>query len=79
MTLQQKTKAEKIIRDIAQEEGMQPEEVRQAMQEALDAAWTAGRAPGNLRAQLTWQRLFPGNRKPSLEEFIFRLANEVPR
>lgn len=79
MTLQQKKRAERAIRSIAQEEGMQPQEVRQSMQEALDAAWAAGRTPGNIRAQLAWQRLFPGNRKPSLAEFIIRLATEAQR
>ena len=74
MTLQEKIRAEATIRAIAQEEGIQPQEVRQAMQEALDEAWAARRTPGNLRAQLAWQRLFPAGRKPSVEEFLVRLS-----
>ena len=79
MKLQNKPSVDEIIRTIAREEGVAPEVIRQSMQEALDAAWTAGHARGNLRAQLAWQSLFPGNRKPSLAEFLVRMADEVTR
>lgn len=77
MTLQQKMKVEKTIQTIALQEGMQPQKVRQAMQEALDNAWTAGHAPGNIHAQLAWQRLFPTGSKPSVEEFILVISKSL--
>lgn len=55
---------------------MQPHEFREAMLEALNKVWTAGHAPRNI-SQPTWQQLLTGGRKPSVEEFIARLANKM--
>lgn len=76
MTTQEVKKVETIIDLIAQKEGKETEVVRQAMQEALDAAWATAWQPGNIRAQAKWQQLF-GPRKPSLEEFIMRCATNI--
>ena len=76
MTAKELHKAETIIRLVAQKEGKSEEEVRQAMQEALDAAWTATWRPKNILAQAKWQQLF-GARKPSVEEFISTLSAQI--
>ena len=68
-------KATAAIHTIAEREHCSPEDVRFAIQEALDAAWAVAWAPGNLRAQIAWQCLFPGARKPTVEEFIVRMAH----
>ena len=70
MTHIEEARVAAVIQTIADRENKTPEEIRQAMQEALDATWAAAWTPGNIRAQLQWQRLFPGGRKPSVEEFI---------
>ena len=70
MTLLDKTKADTIIRMIAKREKKRPNEIRQAMQEALDAAWAAASEPGSLRARAAWLCLFPDGKKPTVEEFV---------
>lgn len=76
MTHIEEAKAAAVIQTLAARENKTPEEIRQAMREALDAAWAAAWAPGNIHAQLEWQRLF-GARKPSVEEFSSVVSNEV--
>ena len=70
MTPAEKRHIERIIRKVAKKQNTTVPECRAAMQEALDEAWAAAWTPGNLRAQVAWQRLFPGGRKPTVEEFI---------
>lgn len=77
MTQQTQNRAAAIIELVAQNHSKSVEEVHNAMQEALDAAWEAAWAPGNIRAQVAWQRLFPGAQKPTLEEFIEVMATNV--
>ena len=76
MTHIEEAKVAAVIQTIAARENKAPEEIRRAMQEALDAAWTAAWTPGNIRAQAQWQRIF-GARKPDLEEFIAVTADYV--
>ena len=74
MTVKEKLRAEAAIRYVARTEGKTVRQVRQSMQEALDDAWSTAWQPGNIRAQLRWQRLFPGGRRPTVEEFIVRIS-----
>lgn len=62
---------------IALQQNKSTTEVRHDMQETLDAAWAETWTPGNIRAQVKWQQLFPGCQKPTLEEFIICIAQEV--
>ena len=78
MTIKEKRRAARTIRAVVEKEGRTVEEVRKAMQEAIDAAWAATWQPGNIRAQVAWQRLFRGT-KPTVEEFIVRCAVEAER
>lgn len=78
MTLREKAKAKFTIRAIARRERKPAKEIRRAMQEALDAAWSTAWTPGNLSAQVQWQRLFPGPRKPTVEELIIKISQLQP-
>lgn len=77
MTTQEKTKVQNIISAIAQKENKSPEEIRHAMQEAIDAAWATAWTPGNIYAQVRWQQLFPCAQKPTVEEFIIGMASAI--
>lgn len=79
MTIKEKRRTARTIQVVAEKEGKTLEEVRQAMQEAIDTAWSDAWRPGNIRAQAEWQRLFWGATRPSVEEFIARCSNYVMR
>ena len=68
--------AQNIIQTVAKKNNKTPEDVRQAMQEAMDAAWAVVWQPGNILGQMKWQQLF-GCRKPSVEEFIWRVRTQL--
>lgn len=70
-------KANLSIRSIAKQENKSTAEIRQALQEALDTAWSEVWTPGNIQAQVTWQRIFQTIRKPTIEESIIRLAAQL--
>ena len=53
------------------------EDVEREIQVAIDEAWERSRKDPDIQAH--WQRLFPDGKKPSQEEFIRRLAQEVGR
>lgn len=72
MKLQNKWKANKIIRRLARRDGLSPADVKTSMQEAIDEAWASDN-PEVIAAQL---RRFPAG-KPTVEEFISALAREV--
>lgn len=74
MTFEELSRAKETIQFVAEQNGTTAEEVRKSMQEALDDAWNTAWQPGNIHAQVRWQRLFPGLRKPSVEEFIICFA-----
>lgn len=63
----------KAIETIAAREGKTPEEIREAMQEALDAAWTSNDL-GHMRAQ---KNLTGNLRTPNLEEFFAAILKEA--
>ena len=77
MTHQEEQRTKSIIELVAKSNGKPAHEVRDAMQEALDAAWEAAWTPGNIHAQVAWQRLFLDAQKPTLEEFIHVLAQQI--
>ena len=79
MTLRNRIRVQATICKIAIQERTTPKRVRSAMQEALDEAWSTAWTPGNLHAQVAWQRLFPGGHKPSLEEAICSISGVVTR
>ena len=74
MTQIEKAKVTAAIQAVATKDNKSIEEIRQVMQEALDIAWANAWQAGNLRAQVIWQRLFPGGEKPTVEEFIHHLT-----
>ena len=61
----------------AQQQNKSIFEIRKGIQEALDEAWSEAWAPGNIHAQVKWQRLFPGGKKPTVEECIVYLGNAL--
>lgn len=72
MTIKERIRARKVIRTVAQREGIPPAEVRQKIQESIDEAW-ACQDPGVRWKQL---QLFPEG-KPTPEEFIVRAAKQI--
>ena len=77
MTLIELQQAKNALLNLAIQEGCSIEEIRNAIQESIDDAWNRSWAPGNLRAQVTWQQMFPGSRKPTVEEFIVAVATKL--
>lgn len=75
MTVEEKQRVQNIINQIAWKQGVAPDAVRASMQEALDEAWKRSLKEPATRA--TWKIYFPANEKPSLEEFISRIALAV--
>lgn len=72
MTIKEKIKVRKVIRNLAQRDGISSEEVLQKIQESIDAAWD------NQDPAVRWKQLqlFPAG-KPTSEEFIVRVAREI--
>ena len=52
-------------------------EIRSGIQECIDAAWDQVWTPGNIQAQVKWQRMFPGCKKPSIDEFIIVITKGI--
>lgn len=72
MEISDAMKGIEVIRQTAAHFGQTEEEVRQGMQEALDAAW----ASDDPAAKALQQQLFP-NGKPCLEDFIITLSKYI--
>lgn len=77
MTLIDWLKAKKTLCIIAAKEGCSMGHIRQSIQECIDEAWNKAWTPGNIRAQVQWQQLFPGGMKPSVEEFIVVISKQL--
>ena len=77
MKLTNTIKGTLIIMRMALQRNTTYDEARKDLQEVLDEAWSEAWTPGNLAAQVKWQQLFPGGKKPSVEEFIACLASGV--
>lgn len=72
MTIKEKIKVRKVIRTLAQRDGISSEEVLQKIQESIDAAWD------NQDPAVRWKQLqlFPAG-KPSPEAFIVHMAKQI--
>ena len=77
MTLIDWLKAKKTLFILALQEGCSMEEIRNAIQECIDCAWAKAWTPGNLQAQVNWQIVFPGGKKPTVEQFIVAMARKA--
>lgn len=77
MTLAEKLRVQKTLRMIAAQEGRSVAYIRSAIQASIDDAWERTWTPGNLQAQVNWQRTFPGGKKPTVEEFIAVMAEKT--
>lgn len=70
-----KRKTRRVIRETAVQHGISKTECRSEMQAALDEAWeNALRDPA---VKTVWERYFQAGKKPTLEEFISRLGEEL--
>lgn len=77
MTIKERIKAHLVLCAVAQKYGQPVEHVRREVQAAIDAAWDQAWQPGNLQAQVEWQRRFPGGCKPSLEQFLITMGQQL--
>ena len=74
LSFKELARGRQIIRNVAENNDQTEAEVREQMQALLDISWSQD-DPG-VRAKLV--ALFPDG-KPSLEEFILRLSDEVQK
>ena len=72
MTIEEKLRAKLVIREVARRENKSPAAARAAMQEALDEAWE--QSLKDPEGAAVWRGYFPDGKKPSLDEFIVRMA-----
>ena len=77
MTLAKWFKAKKTLCILALLEGCSIAQIRNTIQSCIDYAWDQAWTPGNLQAQVNWQRIFPGGRKPTVEQFIIGMAQYI--
>lgn len=77
MTLINWLKAKKTLCILAVKKGCSIGEIRSGIQECIDEAWKQVWTPGNIQAQVNWQRIFPGCKKPTVEEFIIGIARRI--
>lgn len=75
MTLLEFLKVQRVLRDLAARSGVSVLETRLEIQLAIDEGWQKSQA--DPEALERWQQLFPSGRKPSVEEFICRLGQEM--
>lgn len=77
MTLIEWLKVKKTLWIMAALEGCSVSKVRRMVRECIDVAWDKTWTPGNLEAQVRWQQLFPGGKKPTVEQFIVVMARYI--
>jgi len=77
MTLLEWLKAKKTLWIMAVQHGCSMKQIRRTIQACIDDAWNNAWTPGNLHAQIEWQRLFPGGNKPTVEAFIVVMARKI--
>ena len=77
MTLIEWLKAKKTLCILAAQQGRSVADIRGAIQAAIDDAWNRAWTPGNLHAQVAWQRLFPGGNKPTVEQFLVVMGRKL--
>lgn len=77
MTLIEWLKAKKTLWILAVQEGCSVADIRGAIQACIDDAWNRAWMPGNIQAQVNWQLIFPGGKKPTVEQFIIGMARKA--
>ena len=70
-------KAKKTLRILAVQQGCTMAQIRGVIQASIDDAWERAWTPGNLVAQVHWQMMFPGGKKPTVEQFIVAMARKI--
>lgn len=66
-----------IIRQIARENGVTPEQVEADMKEAIREAMTSTAASDDPVAKELWKQLAPDGKEPTIEEFLRFCAGRV--
>ena len=77
MTLIEWLKAKKTLFILAVKHDCSMAQIRCDIQACIDEAWEHAWTPGNLQAQVNWQLVFPGGKKPTVEEFIVVIARKI--
>ena len=77
MTLMEWLKVKKTLWIMATQQGCTMAQIRQDIQVSIDDAWSRAWTPGNLESQINWQRIFPGGKKPTVEQFIVAMARKL--
>ena len=77
MTQNEQQKVQHTLSMIAAKEGCSVAHIRRSIQASIDEAWNRSWVPGNINAQVNWQRLFPGGNKPTVEEFIAVISKKI--
>ena len=77
MTQNEMMRVKETISILAAQKGCSVAHIRREMQASIDAAWDKAWTPGNLQAQAKWQQLFPGGKKPTVEEFIAVVSQKI--
>ena len=77
MTTKEWFKAKKAIRNMANMQGITIEQARMLMETYIDEAWKHVWTPGNLNDQVTWQKLFPDGKKPTVEQYIVAMGRKL--
>ena len=67
------SKAKKIIKQIAMQNGVTPEYVEEEMRKAM----RAGMASTDPHAQELWKQIAPDGKEPDLDTFLSLVANRV--
>lgn len=67
----------RVIYDLSRSHGVSMLQAYYIIQRAIQRSWDAAWIPGNIRAQMDWQQLFPGDRCPTVAEFITTLGREM--
>ena len=77
MTLMEWLKVKKTLWIMAIQQCCTMAQIRQDIQVSIDDAWNRAWTPGNIEAQVNWQRIFPGGKKPTVEQFIVAMARRL--
>ena len=73
--LQDFVRVQRVLRHLAEAQNLTVRQVRRWIQEAIDEAWVNSR--GDPAAKAKWDTYFPDGHKPTLEEFMVHLGNQL--
>lgn len=76
MTPSEWFKSKIAIRNFSRQYGLPAPVARTIFQQLIDEAWERAWQPNNIREQINWQKLFPADRRPTVEEYIVTIARE---